>query len=105
MATSLFSLISNTMLFYTDALRPSVRFPSSARTAPEADIAHAAATTNTTQLLTFIPVSYGEGSTKAPAMRPMGHTFEVEPAAVRLEGNFPSKLATTHVPYRPRPRP
>ena len=34
----------------------------------------------------------------------MGHTFEVERAAVELEGNFPSMLATTHVPYRRRTR-
>jgi hypothetical protein len=33
-------------------------------------------------------------------MRPIGHTLEVEPTAVELEGNFPSELPTTHVPYR-----
>src|SRR3984885_6827002 len=102
-ATSPFSLISNTLFLNADALPASLVLSSSATAAPEATIAHASATAGNTQFLTFICVSFGDGSPGGGFRRTFSTPSMPSPLSVWSGKEFSfSIVATMHVPYRLR---
>src|SRR5580692_3469947 len=85
-ATSPFSLISNTLLLNADPLPASLGLSSSATAAPEATNAHPSVTTGATQYLTFIHVSFGDGSTWRLQARPVSTPSTSSPLFVDSAG-------------------